>query len=93
MLNEKLAWKEESDECKKIRSIFNFAWSFLKCKRLSLYYSTFEASMMIFIMATSSPNLCIVLQIMQENFNDFCFQSFTEVTQRTLSNLQVKKAD
>ena len=50
MLNEKLAWKEESDECKKIRSIFNFAWSFLKCKRLSLYYSTFEASMMIFIM-------------------------------------------
>ena len=58
--------------------------------------------MMVFIMEIrrefslfhiEPKSLCSVADYAKKILNDFCFQSFIDVTQRSLSNLQVKKAD
>ena len=51
MLKEKLAWKEESDECKKMKFIkTEFCPIILKINRLLPVYCAFEASTILFIM-------------------------------------------
>ena len=95
MLKEKLAWKEESDECKKkVDQFVQTEFCLIIFEKhavvaVLLHFCGFHDDI-----HHGNPSWIfssVVLQIMQENLNNFCFRSFKDATQRSLCNLQVKR--